>query len=66
MYIHAVINKDHKVINSIIWDGISPWQPPKDHYVIRDDERNHHINDIYDPIQKVFIPNPVRLGSKGS
>lgn len=48
---HALINKDNKVVNIIIWDGQS-WLPPVDHMVIRCDDCN--IGDTYDKASHTF------------
>jgi hypothetical protein len=48
---HAVVNQQNKVVNVIIWEG-SPWQPPKDHYVVRSDKCD--IGDTYDPATNSF------------
>lgn len=52
MYRHAIVNKENKVINVIIWDGSSSWQPPKDHQIIKDN--NADVGDRYDPVNKKF------------
>ena len=51
---HALVNKDNKVVNVVIWEG-AEWLPPQDHYVIQDD--NVDLGDIYDPEKKIFIKN---------
>lgn len=36
---HAVIDQEtRKVKNVIIWDGVSKWTPPSNHYMVRHDE----------------------------
>lgn len=37
---YAVINADGKVVNIIIWDGLSSWRPPIGHRI----EKNHDLN----------------------
>lgn len=52
---HAVIsNKDHKVVNVILWDGKAVWQPPVDHYVVFCPHREGSIGDTYDQETKEF------------
>jgi hypothetical protein len=54
MYRHAIVDKNNKVINVVLWDGESQWKPrDPSHQVIRHD--NCDMGDIYDPINKVFI-----------
>ena len=54
---HAIVDKSGLVVNIILWEG-SEWLPPRDHYVIQDD--NVNIGDIYDFNKKTFSkPNPV-------
>lgn len=48
---HAIVNKENKVINIIMWEG-EEWLPPRDHLVVRCDVCN--IGDIYDPVRNVF------------
>lgn len=57
---HAVVNKDNKVVNVVIWNG-AEWLPPRNHYVIRCD--NCDIGDTYDPQKKEFI-KPVVIEEK--
>lgn len=39
MYRHAVINKNtNKVINVILWDGETKWNPPYNHYIVKSDD----------------------------
>lgn len=42
---HAVINKDGRVVNVIIWDG-AEFLAPRDHYVVQSDLAD--IGDSYD------------------
>lgn len=42
MYRHGIVDKDGRVVNVIVWDGVTEWQPPKDHTVIRHDEIDMH------------------------
>lgn len=52
---HALVDKNNKVVNVIIWDG-SSWLPPKDHYVVRHD--NCDVGDTYDQVNNCFIKPP--------
>lgn len=53
---HAIVNKDGKVVNVIIWEG-SEFLPPRDHYVIQSDVAD--IGDSYDFDNKSFSkPKP--------
>jgi hypothetical protein len=50
---HAVIDKKtNKVINVIIYDGVSAWNPPNDCFILQNDKVNR--GDIYDPVNKIF------------
>ena len=51
----AIVNKENKVVNVVIWEGAS-WLPPRDHYVVRHDTCN--IGDIYDAKTNSFIKPP--------
>jgi rRNA processing protein Gar1 len=55
---HAIVDKDNKVINIVIWEG-KEWLPPRGHKVIQSDSAN--IGDIYDPVKNVFFPDPSQL-----
>lgn len=48
---HAIVDKENKVVNVVIWEGAS-WLPPKGHYVVRHDKCD--IGDIYDPTTNSF------------
>ena len=52
MYKYAVINKCNIVINVILWDAESSWQPPTDCYLIRSDVAS--INDLYNKEENSF------------
>jgi hypothetical protein len=52
MYKHAVINKDNIVVNIILWDTESKWQPPIGCYLIRSDIAC--INDLYNKEENTF------------
>ena len=56
MYRYAVCNKNHEVVNVIIWDGEAKWSPPEGHYVVRHDQcdRGH----VYDPKSNSFAYPP--------
>lgn len=55
---HGVVNKEGKVVNVIIWDGVTKFNPPDDHVLIRNDEVN--INYMWDHEQQVlFKPEPI-------
>ena len=62
---HAIVNKDNKVVNVVIWQGAS-WLPPMNHYVINCIDEKCDIGDTYDPVNKVFIPDPSRLAKPDS
>ena len=49
---HAIVDKDNKVVNVVIWEG-AEWLPPRNHIVIRSDDAC--IGDIYDPVRDVFL-----------
>lgn len=50
---HAIVNKDNKVVNVVIWDG-KPWLPPADHMVVHCPDGRCDIGDIYDPQTNSF------------
>lgn len=52
MYRYAVINKDGDVMNVVIWDGVTQWNPPKDHIAVREDKVD--VFDKYDRATKTF------------
>jgi hypothetical protein len=47
---HAVCDKDGRVVNVVLWDGVSPWHPhDPTHYVVQHDEADitdQHYVDI--------------------
>lgn len=47
---YAVVNKEGRVVNCILWDGFSPWSPPEDHVAVRHDECS--IDDHWDHEKK--------------
>lgn len=51
---HAIINKDNRVVNIVVWEG-SEWLPPRDHLVMEVSKMDCHIGDIYDPGMNAFI-----------
>jgi hypothetical protein len=51
---HAVVNSDHKVVNIIVWDGKSMWQPPSGHYMVFCPHNEGSIGDTYDLETKTF------------
>lgn len=50
---HGVVNKEGKVVNVIVWDGVTQFNPPDDHILIRHEEIN--INDMWDHEQQVLF-----------
>jgi len=52
---YALINKEQKVVNIIVWEG-KPWSPPADHFVIQSDIAN--IGDEYQANTGKFIGLP--------
>lgn len=51
---HAVIDKNtHKVKQVIIWDGVSKWSPPDNHYVVKCEAAD--TGDTYNHEKKEFI-----------
>lgn len=57
---HAIVDQNNKVVNVVVWQG-SEWLPPRNHYVINCVDGRCDIGDTYDPVKKVFIPDPARL-----
>jgi len=54
----AIIDKDNKVVNVVLWDGPkTEWCPPRGHMIVQCDRLNG-IGDIYNPIQNSFIKGP--------
>jgi hypothetical protein len=57
---HAIVDKDNKVVNVVIWEG-AEWLPPRNHMVVNCPDEKCDIGDTYDPVNKVFIPDPSRF-----
>ena len=53
MYRHGVIDPSGRVVNVIIWDGESPWNPPLNHIAVQHDYID--IDDIWNHNDKVLI-----------
>lgn len=53
MHRHGIVNKDGKVVNVVIWDGINDWRPQEGHIAIRHDEIN--IDDKWDHEKKELV-----------
>ncbi len=49
---YAVVNADNLVVNVILWDGKSSWQPPKGCSVVRSDYCD--IGHTYNPEKETF------------
>lgn len=60
---HAVINPEGKVVNVIIWDGVSLWNPPKGHIAVQDNLVNHE--DTYDFDKKIIIRKDRTVNNNG-
>ena len=56
---HAVIDKEtKKVVNVIIYDGVSEWNPPANCFIVKNERVNK--GDVYDSINNTFAkPLPV-------
>jgi hypothetical protein len=55
----AVIRDDDNVVDNIIeWDGVTPWTPPAEHYVIAIGDQDCDIGYLYDPGTGTFSPPP--------
>ena len=54
---HAIVNKDNKVVNVVIWEG-AEWLPPRDHLVVNCPDGRCDIGDIYDPKTNSFSKPP--------
>jgi hypothetical protein len=52
---HAVINKEGKVVNVVIWDGKTKWQAPEGCITVQNDQVN--IGDDYDYEKKEITHN---------
>lgn len=52
---HAVINKEGKVVNVVIWDGKTKWQAPEGCITVQNDQVN--IGDDYDFQKNVIHHN---------
>ena len=55
---HAIVNKENKVVNVVIWEG-AEWLPPRDHLVVRSDVAG--IGDIYHPETNSFERPPEQI-----
>jgi hypothetical protein len=51
---HAIVNKENKVVNVVIWEG-AEWLPPRNHLVVHDKTELCNIGDMYDPKTNLFI-----------
>ncbi len=60
---YAVINPSSKVVNIVLWDGVSNWKPPVGCKVVICDGLHVHVGDSYDDQAKSFVPNPNRFGA---
>lgn len=57
MSIYAVVQSDTNICDNItVWDGVTPWQPPADHYVVLNDDGRGEIGWIYDPQTGEWTP----------
>lgn len=57
---HAIVDKDNKVVNVVIWEG-SEWLPPRNHTVVNCADGKCDIGDTYDSVNNVFISDPSRF-----
>ena len=51
---HAIVNKENRVVNVVVWEG-AEWLPPRDHMVIHDPTGTCNIGDTYEPSSNTFI-----------
>lgn len=51
---YVVVDKEGKVINVIIWDGIAKWSPPDGCTLALDENQDININDVWDENLKKF------------
>ncbi len=51
---HCVINDNNEVVNVVLWDGKSEWNPGPGLRAIADPSRKGSIFDLYDPETNTF------------
>lgn len=51
---YAMVNPENMVANVIMWDGKTPYTPPKGYTLVQSETAN--IGDIYDPKTGSFTP----------
>jgi hypothetical protein len=57
--IWSIINSENIVVNTISWDGESPWSSPEGTHVINvTDIESAAIGSTYDPVVQTFTPPP--------
>lgn len=50
MTVYAVIHSQTNLCdNMIVWDDVTPWTPPPDHYVVANDDGRGNIGWTYNP-----------------
>lgn len=40
---YAIINSEGKCINRVVWDGVTPWEPPAGCTAVYDPDNQHPI-----------------------
>lgn len=59
---YAVINEKNEVVNVIVWDGVSKWNPPEGHRVERNEDVGRgdiwleSIQDFVRPMKNLKLP----------
>ena len=49
--VYAVIDGTNTVVNTVVWDGVSPWTPPANTTVV---QNAASIGWSYDPVAQAF------------
>lgn len=60
---HAIVNKENKVVNVVVWEG-KEWLPPRDHLVVHCADGNCDIGDTYNPQSNTFTKFYVQPSEK--
>jgi hypothetical protein len=57
MSTYAIIDSSTNVCdNMCVWDGVTPWEPPPNHYIVLNDDGAGNIGDFYDQTTGTWTP----------
>jgi hypothetical protein len=60
---HAIVDRDNKVVNVVVWEG-AEWLPPRNHLVVHCGDRQCDIGDTYMPSDNSFCRPKVKLDAE--